>query len=310
MKTRQLGKDGPHVSAICFGALPLGGAFGVFGKEQAYAAVREAIDLGITFLDTAESYGVSEELVGEAIRDRRDEVFLATKVSGDDHSVDHIRSAIENSLKALQTEYVDLYQLHRPVPKFPMHETMGHLLQLRDEGKIRYIGISNFSAEQTVEAVQHDPVHSSQPLYSMLFRDSEDSILPCCLENGIGVIPHSVLGKGLLTGRYRPGHKFAPDDYRRERLHFQGESFERTCEVTQRLEKWASDQGRDIVQLAIAWVLAHPAVTSAIVGVKTPEQARHVSTAADWELTTRDIEEIEEIQGGYRLRGPFMRETP
>ena len=310
MKTRQLGKDGPQVSAICFGGLPFSGTFGAIAREQAHATVREAIDVGITFIDTAESYKASQELIGEAISGRRDEVFLATKVSGrDGYSEDTIRRAIENSLEALQTDHVDLYQLHRPVPEYPIEETMGQLLRLRDEGKIRYVGISNFSAEQTVEAAKHGPVQSSQPLYSMLFRDAEEDILPCCLENGIGVITHSTLGKGLLTGRYRPGHQFAPDDYRRERLHFQGESFERTCAVTRRLEQWAADQGRDLVQLAIAWVLAHPAVTAAIVGAKTPEQIRHSSRAADWELTEQDLEEIDAILGDLRLRGPFRQET-
>jgi aryl-alcohol dehydrogenase-like predicted oxidoreductase len=300
METRALGRDGPQVPIICFGAWATAGGYGAIPEGQAIAAMQTAIDVGITFIDTAEGYGSSESLVGRAIRGRRDEVFLATKLSGD-HSPDHLTRALENSLKVLGTDCIDLYQLHGPRPQWPIQQTMGHLLRLRDAGKIRYIGISNFSAEQTVEALEYGPIHSSQPRYSLLFRDSEQSVLPCCLENGIGVIPFTVLAKGLLTGRYRPGHRFLDDDQRSKLGIFTGDSFRRTFEVTERLKQWATDHGRDLLQLAIAWVLAHPAVTSAIVGGKSPEQVRHIVQAADWRLTTGDLEEIDGIQGDLRL---------
>ena len=274
---------------------------GPIPEDQAIVTVRTALDVGLTFIDTAEGYRNSEELIGKAIKGRRDEVFIATKLSGQDHSAKHMQSAIDNSLRALGTDHVDLYQLHGPRPQWPIEQTIENLLRLRDAGKIRYIGISNFSAEQTVEAVQYGPVHSSQPRYSMLFREAEDSILPACLDNGIGVIAHSVLAKGLLGGRYGPGHEFAPDDERHHWVQFHGETFERTFEFTERLKVWAADRGRDIVQLAIAWPLAHPAVTSSIVGARTPEQIQHNAKAGDWSLTPEELQEIEDIQGDLRL---------
>ena len=302
METRALGRDGPHVPAICFGAWPLGGAMGAISEEQAIATMQAAIDAGLTFIDTAESYRRSESLIGSAIRGRRHELFLATKLSGTDHSAGRMDGAIENSLRALGTDHIDLYQLHSPQPRWPIKQTMERLLHHREAGKTRYIGISNFSAEETEEALQYGPIHSSQPRFSLLYRDAEQSVLPRSLSNGIGVIAHTVLAKGLLTGRYRPGHEFPPDDERHGRAHFQGDSFRRTFEVTERLAEWASDRGRDMAQLAIAWVLAHPAVTSAIVGAKTPEQARHNAKAAGWHLTPQDLEEIDGIQGDLRLR--------
>ena len=264
MDTRALGTGGPHVPVICFGALPIGGAMGTVPEGDAIATVQAAVDAGMTFIDTAESYGTSEALIGRALDGRRDEVFLATKLSGD-HTPEHMARAIENSLRALRTDYVDLYQLHSPRADPPIDETMERLLRLRDAGKIRYIGVSNFSAEQIREAVKHAPIQSSQPVYNMLIRGAEESRLPCCLEHGIGVIPHSVLAKGLLTGRYRPGHRFPSDDERHGRESYTGETFKKALEVADRLGAWASDHGRDLVQLAIAWTLAHPSVTSSIV---------------------------------------------
>lgn len=266
---------------------------------QAIATVEAALEVGMTFIDTAEGYQTSESILGMALRGRRDEVFLATKLSGSDHGPKHIRSAIENSLKALGTDYIDLYQLHSPQPQWPIQQTMESLLALRDEGKIKHIGISNYSAEQTVEALRYGPIHSSQPRYNMIFREAEESVLPCCLENGIGVIPHSVLAKGLLGGKYRPGHQFDADDERRQFNFLQGKLFEEGYEVAQRLAAWAADHRRDIVQLAIAWTLAHPAVTSPIVGARTPEQVYHNARAADWRLTQTDLKELDEIQGDF-----------
>ena len=303
METRPLGENGPQVPVICFGAWPLGGGMGSVAEDHAIAAVRAALDVGMTFIDTAQSYRASQSLIGKAIRGRRHEVFLATKVSLS-HAPEHIAEAIEDSLKALGTDYVDLYQLHSPKPKWPIEQTMEHLLRLRDAGKIKYIGLSNYSVEQTLEAMKYGPIHSSQPLYNMLHRDVEESLLPFCLEHGIGVLPYSPLAKGLLSGRYKPGHRFSAEDERSGggRVNvFQGEGFKRTFEVTERLKKWAADHGRDLVHLAIAWTLAHPAVTSSIVGAKTPEQVYHNARAADWRLSEQDLAEIDELQGDFRL---------
>ena len=287
---------------MCLGTLPLAGAFSQVPESQAVATLHAALDAGLTFLDTAEGYTGAEAIIGKAIRGRRHEVTIATKVSGPDHSTEHIDTAIDNSLKALGTEYVDIYQLHQPRAEPPIERTMAHLLSLREAGKIRYIGISNFSADETNEAAGHGPVHSSQPRYSLLFRDAETTVLHACQDNGIGVIAHSVLAKGLLGGRYRPGHRFPPDDERSKWPFFQGDAFKRVFAVTERLKGWCADHGRDLVQLAIAWPLAHPAVKSSIVGAKSPEQARDNAKAAGWNLSEQDLKEIDEIQGDLRLR--------
>ncbi|MBM3935408.1 MAG: aldo/keto reductase, partial [SAR202 cluster bacterium] len=236
-----------------------------------------------------------------AIKGRRADLFLTSKVSGADHSAQHIQQALDSALKSLGTDYIDLYQLHSPQPKWPIQETMSHLLQHRDAGKIRYIGVSNFSPDQIAEATKHGPVHSSQPRYSMLFRDEGQTSLPFCLKNGIGVMAFSPMAKGLLSGQYKPGHVFPPDDERHSWPFFQGEEFARIYAFTEKLKVWAADHGRDLSQLAIAWTLAHPAVTTSIVGARTPEQSRHNARAGDWQLTPRDLREIDELQGSLRL---------
>ena len=300
MRTRQLGKGGPTVPVICLGAWPLGGGMGQISDDQAIATIHASLDAGVNFIDTAEGYRTSESVLGKALRGRRDQVILATKLSGD-HSVQHMRSAIENSLRSLGTDYIDLYQLHGPRPEYPIEQTMANLLKLRDAGKIRYIGVSNFSAEQHQEAAEYGPVHSSQPRYSMLVRDAEAAILPVCLELGIGVIPHSPLAKGILTGKYRPGHSFPSDDERVNKREFKDPSFDQAYSIVERLIEWAGDHGHSSTQLAIAWTLAHPAVTSCIVGAKTPEQAVHNAAAGDWQLSESDMAEIASILGGFQL---------
>ena len=297
MESRPLGDGGPDVPVICLGAWPLSGRMGACSEEQAIRTVHACLDAGVTFIDTAEAYGPSEAVVGKALRGRRQEVFLATKLSGD-HSSKHIAEAIENSLRALGTDYIDLYQIHNWQPARPIGETMAHLLKLRDAGKLRYIGVSNFSAQQHIEAAQYGPVHSSQSQYHMLFRKAEKEVLPTCLENGTGVIVHSPLARGLLTGKYRPGHRFSAVDKRSTYAVFETSHFEAAYPYVEKLLAWAADHGRDIVQLAIAWTLVYPAVTSSIVGARTPEQALHNAGAADWTLTKSELAELDEILSG------------
>jgi aryl-alcohol dehydrogenase-like predicted oxidoreductase len=276
---------------------------GAVADADAIATVQAAIDVGMTFIDTAPSYLTSEALIGKAISGRRNEVFLATKLSGRDHSIDAMQAAVEDSLRAIGTDYIDLYQLHGPQPQWPIEETMASLVRLRDQGKIRYIGVSNFSAEQTVEALRHGPVHSSQPRYNMLDREVEDAILPTCLDNGVSVIPHSVLAKGLLSGRYGQGHTFPEDDERSRFPAFTTEALARISGPLSGLEGWARDHGRDLAQLAIAWCLAQPAITSPIVGAKSPQQVRHNAMAADWKLSQNELAEIKTLLDGFRPAG-------
>ena len=296
MELRQLGQDGPMVPVICFGAWPIGGGMGRVDTKQAISTVHAAISEGITFIDTAELYNESESILGKALKGYREKIFLATKVSGDDHSESHIRSAVDNSLKALNTDYLDLYQLHGPQPKWPIDATMSILTKLKDEGKIKYIGISNFSTNETREAVEYGNITSSQPRYNLIFPNEQD-VINFCGNNGIGIIAHSVLAKGLLGGKYKPGHQFAKDDERRLFNFFRGDLFVQITNVTNTLNQWAKDQGRDIAQLAIAWVLANSQVTSAIVGMKTPHQVIQIAPAAQWNLSKSDLKEIRNIIG-------------
>jgi aryl-alcohol dehydrogenase-like predicted oxidoreductase len=274
---------------------------GVLSEKQVIDTVHAALDCGMTFIDTAEGYRTSEALLGKALKGRRGDAFLATKLTGE-HSMAHMNSAIESSLLALQTDHVDLYQLHSPHPADPIQQTMEGLLRLKEQGKIRYIGVSNFSAAQHAEALQYGHVDSSQPQYSMFVRTAEESVLPSCEAHGTGVIVHSPLAKGLLTGRYRPDHRFLPDDERSVMAGFQGQRFAEALSVAARLKEWAESREWSLVQLAVAWTLSHSAVTSCIVGAKTPEQVLHNVEAAQWALTQDDLREIDRIQGDYRLQ--------
>ncbi|MDP6667874.1 MAG: aldo/keto reductase [Dehalococcoidia bacterium] len=300
MDTRQLGTGGLQVPVICLGAWPLGGGMGVIPDQQAIDTIHASIDAGVNFIDTAEGYRTSESVLGKALEGRRNDVILATKLSGD-HSPDHLAAAIENSLRSLGTDYIDLYQLHSPRPQYPIDETMASLVKLQEDGKIGFIGISNFSTEQHVEASRFGRVHSSQPRFNILYRKPEESILPTCLELGIGVIPHSVLAKGMLSGKYRPGHVFPGDDERINKPEFKDDQFNDAFPIVSRLIGWAADNGHDGIQLGIAWALAQPAITSCIVGAKTPGQAVHNASAADWRLSSDDLAEISNILGDFQL---------
>ena len=301
MRKKKLGLNGPEVSVVCFGTFPIGGGFGSVPRDQAIKTVHAALDAGINFIDTAEGYNDAEEILGEALADRRNEVFLATKISRKNHSFDNIDEAIEQSLKKLKTDCIDLYQIHGPQEKYPIEYTLERFIHHRDLGNIRYFGISNFTPEQTIEAAQYTQIHSSQPRYNILFRDVEEELLPVTLKNGIGAIAHSVMAKGLLAGKYLPGHKFSSDDQRDSWEYYNGKEFKDVFTVTDILKEWSRSQGRELSELAIAWPTAHEVVTSSIVGFKKPEQAILNARAGNWELTNKDLNEIEDILNGYRL---------
>ncbi len=300
MKTRRLGAYGPEVPVICLGAWPLGGGMGALSDQQVIDTVHASLDYGVTFIDTAEAYRSSESVLGKALAGRRDQVILATKLSKS-HSLAHMNEAIENSLRALGTDYIDLYQLHAPKPEYPIEQTMDGLLRLQEQGKIRFIGVSNFSAEQHAEAMQYGRVDSSQPMYSMFTRKAGEEVLPFCARHGIGVIAHSPLAKGLLTGKYAAEYQFPADDERSQMAAFQGDRFTEALRIADQLKLWAAAKDHTLVELAIAWTLANPAVTSCIVGAKSPAQAISNAAAADWVLTPAELSEIDQIQGDFRI---------
>ncbi len=297
LPTRTLGKDGPEVPVICFGAWPLGGGMGPIEEQIAVKTVHAALDAGLMFIDTAEMYRSSESTLGKALAGKRGSIFLASKLSGD-HSKEHIREAIENSLTQLGTDHLDLYQIHSPKPQWAIEETMAELVKLQDEGKVVHLGVSNFNATDTAEAMKHGRIQSSQPHYSMLFRSAETDPLPFCQDNGIGVMVYSPIGRGLLTGKYSSSHRFSSDDTRSSHPSLTADVRNAADEICRRLTPFAKDSGYTMAQLAIAWTLANPAVTSAICGAKTPEQAVENAKAGQWQLTENEVAEIEEQIAG------------
>jgi aryl-alcohol dehydrogenase-like predicted oxidoreductase len=295
MECRPLGENGPLVPVLGFGAWPIGGGMGMVHEQVAIATVRAAIDSGLTLVDTAQAYRVSEIVIGKALQNGyRERCFLATKASFD-YSPRGIRSAMEDSLRALQVDYVDLYQIHSWDPRYPVEESIATMARLQAEGKTRYIGVSNFNARQMERALQVTPFHSNQIIYNIFNRQIEAVDLPFCERHGIGILTHSSLAKGLLTGQYTPGYKFLPDDERSEFPSFQGEIFARYLTLADQLKQVAHAKGLSLIHLAIAWLLRCPAVACVLVGAKTPAQvAAHVG-AVGVIFSQEELNRIDEI---------------
>ncbi len=296
MEMRKLGSAGPEVSAVGFGAWAMGGrGWGAVDDDETVAAVQRSIELGSTFVDTAEVYGNghSEELIGRALQGRRDEVFLATKVGGFDLSRAHIMEAIDNSLRRLRTDHVDLYQLHWPDDKTPVEESMAAMDDLVKAGKVRYVGVSNFDVPLLERCLSVRHVDSLQPVYSMLDRGIERDILPFCREHGIGTVVYSPMAKGLLTGKYSPDATFPAGDVRADDPLFQGERFRRNLELVERLRGIAQAHGVTVAQVALNWTLQHPAVTVAIAGAKRPAQVEENVGGQGWQFSADELRQIQ-----------------
>ena len=309
MELRRLGNDGPWVPVMCLGTWPISGGMGEVSDKEAVAVLHAALETGASFLDSAESHGHSERLIGRALRGKRHEAFISTKVSFD-YSEKHIRDVVEASLKSLETDYIDLFQLHVPKPEWPIDQVMSYLNALLDEGKFRYIGVSNFGVRDTREAMRHASIQSSQPMYNMLRREAERWLLPFCQTNGIGVIVHSPLAKGLLTGKYGPGASFEKGDERSELRLFAPDNLVTAARVTSRLHEFAAGYGRTVSELAIAWTLANSAVTSTIVGAKSTSQVMSNAGAVSWKLSSSDLASIDASIGGEWLRIRRQRWRP
>ena len=295
MEYRQLGKDGPQVSVLGLGAWPLGGGMGQVDEGTAIDTVRAAIDNGITLLDTAQAYRSSEATLGKALKDGyRERCFLATKVSGD-YSRAGILSAIDDSLRALDVDAVDLYQIHSPDARYPIQESMETMAELQAAGKTRYLGVSNFSAEEMRKALQTARFHANQPRYNLFDREIERADIPFCEQHGIGLLAHSPLAKGLLTGKYSPGHRFPDDDERARMPRFQGDTFKHYLDVVKGLEAVAQDKGLSLMQLAVAWLLRLPAVTCVLVGAKSPAQVEEHLGAVGVRFSDDEFRHIEDL---------------
>jgi aryl-alcohol dehydrogenase-like predicted oxidoreductase len=318
MKNIRLGRSELQVSPIAFGTWQLGGDWGATDEEAAVAAIRRAAAGGINFFDTAQAYGfgASESLLARALKGiPRDQVVIATKgglhpLAGGgierDASADWIRRGVESSLKALGTDYIDLYQVHWPDPEVPFAETAGALADLKAAGKIRHVGVSNYDATEMAEFSRTLPVETLQPVYHLFRRDIEESVLPYAKAHDIGVLAYGPLGHGLLSGALTPESRFAPGDWRSRSDVFRGEPYRRNLRVVSALERFAElELGTTVSRLAIAWVLANPAVHVAIVGTRNPRHIDDAIAAADLELDASALRGIEEIiSDEVRVGGP------
>jgi aryl-alcohol dehydrogenase-like predicted oxidoreductase len=314
MEYRTLGRTGMKVSPLCLGAMMFG-AWGETDHDEAIRIIHRALDAGINFVDTADVYsrGESEEIVGRALAGgRRDNVVLATKVHGtmgDDpnefgNSRRWIVKEVENSLRRLQTDWIDLYQIHRPEADTNIDETLGALSDLVHQGKVRYIGSSTFPPSQIVEAQWvaekrgRERFMCEQPPYSMLIRTVENDVLPTCQRYGMGVIPWSPLAGGWLSGRWRKGQD-TPDSRRAERIPDRYDMSipgnQRKLDAAEALAQLAEEAGMSLIHMAIAFVIRHPAVTAAIIGPRTMEHLESQVGAADVELTDDLLDRIDEI---------------
>ena len=302
MEKRSLGTSDIQITPILMGTWQAGKKMWAgIDDNESIEAIRAAVDAGITTIDTAEVYGSghSEQIVAKAVSDIRDRLVYASKVFANHLKYEQVIEACDRSLKNLNTDYLDLYQIHWPSGSFgnetvPIEETMKALNKLIEDGKIRAIGVSNFNRAQLEEASQYGRIDSLQPPYSLFWRKIEQDAVPYCIENNISVLAYSSMAQGLLTGKFSPGHKFDKDDHRSANVLFQGENFERAQNALNQLKPIAEKHNCSLAQLSLAWLIAQPQ-TNAIAGARTAEQAKDNAKAASVDLSEDELKEIDRI---------------
>ncbi|ACZ42229.1 aldo/keto reductase [Thermobaculum terrenum ATCC BAA-798] len=313
MDTRRLGNTDMMITPIGFGAWAIGGGgwasgWGPQDDNESIAAIHKALDLGINWIDTAAVYGLghSEEVVARALDGISDRPYIFTKCGlvwdesgriSNSLKRDSIRRELEASLRRLRVEVIDLYQIHWPNPDEDIEEGWSTLAELQQEGKVRYIGVSNFSVEQMQRAMRIAPISSLQPPYNLLNRSIEKEILPFCQEHNIGVIAYSPMASGLLTGKVTAEwvRNLPDDDWRKRSPEFNEPRLSRNLKLVEKLREIGSRHGKSPAEVAIAWVLRHPAVTGAIVGARRPDQVEGIIGAADFRLSQEELDEIEQF---------------
>ena len=302
METRPLGKSEVQITPILMGTWQAGKRMWVgIEDEESIKAIRAAYEAGITTVDTAEVYGEghSEQIVAKALADVRDKVVYASKVFANHLKYDQVIEACDRSLKNLQTDYIDLYQIHWPSGSFnsevvPVEETMKALNKLKEQGKIRAIGVSNFSRTQLEEASQYGRIDSLQPPYSLFWRQVESDAMPYCVEHNISILAYSSLAQGLLTGKFGLDHKFEEGDHRTKNKLFQAENYQRVQQALQELRPIAESNNCNLAQLALAWLIAQPQA-NAIAGARNAKQASDNAKASSVRLSPEELKEIDRI---------------
>jgi len=290
LETAKLGQSGIEVTRVCLGCWAIGGAgWNDVDDDRSVATIQRALDLGLNFLDTAEGYGGghSEEVIGRALRGRREDAIVATKVSHSHLQPEALREALDKSLRLLQTDYIDLYQIHWPTSKTPVEVPLEEMMKLKEQGKIRAIGVSNFDVPLLERGVKVCQLDSVQPPFNVLWREIDAGVLPFCREHHISIISYSSMAQGLLVGKFMD-RSAIPDDIRSRNVLFEGECFDDGLAVVRRVVELAEKYGKTPAQVAINWVINVPGVTAAIVGAKRVEQVEDNLGALGWRLSDED----------------------